>query len=163
MIKISYYQTTKEAMAKVFSNLAEKCYYSNLRVNVFTSNQEDTENLDKTLWTYSKKHFIPHAACYDPLPEKQPIYITHELRSSIESEIIIFVNLSLEDLREISLQNSIFQSKITQKILFIFDETEKIHSIGVKDFLEKNLLVDFSFNSFFHTINGKWEEKLCYS
>jgi DNA polymerase-3 subunit chi len=86
---------------------------------VFTENQDYSENLDRVLWTYSKKHFIPHATCLDPMPERQPVYITHKLTNYNQSEFLIFINASRSTILEAMSQNNLFQSDVVQKILFI--------------------------------------------
>lgn len=157
MIKISCYQTTQEQLPKTFCKLTEKCYYSNLRTNVFTENEDYSQNLDRVLWTYSKKHFIPHATSSDPLPEKQPVYITHDLSIHTKAEIIIFINASQKTILTALSKNGIIQPKIVQKILFIFDEIQKVRSNDINNLLEKSYINDFAINSFKQTKQGAWE------
>jgi DNA polymerase-3 subunit chi len=158
MIKISCYQTTQNQLPKSFCQLTEKCYYSNLKTNVFTENEDYSQNLDRILWTYSKKHFIPHATSSDPLPEKQPVYITHNIKEYNQAEIIIFVNPSQKTILESFSKNSVIQSQVVQKILFIYDDVQKIHSGTIKNLLEKSYINKFVINSFNQTKQGTWEE-----
>ena len=92
MIKISCYKTKQDQLAKAFCQLAQKCYYSSTNTCVITNNSNFTIELDRVLWTYSKKHFIPHATKEDPFPQEQPIYITHSIENPNNSKIIILVN-----------------------------------------------------------------------
>jgi DNA polymerase-3 subunit chi len=158
MIKISCYQTTQNQLPKTFCQLTEKCYYSNLKTIIFTENEDYSQNLDRILWTYSKKHFIPHATSLDPLPEKQPVYITHNINEYNKSKIIIFINPSQKTILEAFSQNSIIQPKLVQKILFIHDEIQKIHSDTIKNLLEKSYINRFVINAFNQTKQGAWEE-----
>lgn len=158
MIKISCYQTTQNQLPKSFCQLTEKCYYSNLKTNVFTENSDYSENLDRVLWTYSKKHFIPHATCSDLQPEKQPVYITHKLKNYNQGEILMFINATQDTLLEAILQDNLFKSQIVQKILFILDDTQKMNSEAIKDLLEKSNIDNFTINAFTQTLQGAWEE-----
>jgi len=157
MIKISCYQTTQNQLPKAFCQLTEKCYYSELKTSVFTENQDYSENLDRVLWTYSKKHFIPHATCSDPLPEKQPVYITHKLINYNQAEFLVFINASRATVLEAISHKNLFQSKLVQKILFIFDETRKINAEEIKFLLDKSDINDFTLNAFSQTLKGSWE------
>lgn len=158
MIKINCYQTTQNQLAKTFCQLTEKCYYSNLRTNVFTENEDYSQNLDRVLWTYSKKHFIPHATSSDPLPEKQPVFITHNVNEYNQAEIIIFVNPSQKTILESFAKNSIIKSKVVQKILFIHDDIQKLHSAAINRLLEKSYINKFVISLFSQSKSGAWEK-----
>ncbi|MDP4709378.1 MAG: DNA polymerase III subunit chi [Rickettsiaceae bacterium] len=158
MIKISCYQTTQSQLAKTFCQLTEKCYYSNLKTNVFTENEDYSQNLDRVLWTYSKKHFIPHATSLDPLPEKQPVFITHNLNEYNQAEIIIFVNPSQKTILESFSKNSIIKSKVVQKILFIYDDIQKLHFDAINKLLEKSYINKFAISAFSQANSGAWEK-----
>ena len=60
MIKVSCYKTIQEKLPRAFCMLAEKCYHNGIKIFVYTNSNEYTVELDKVLWTYSKKQFIPH-------------------------------------------------------------------------------------------------------
>jgi len=92
MIKISYYKTSKDKIPKAFCMLAEKCYHSNISLFVFTNNEKSTTELDKALWTYSKKQFIPHGTIHDPICEKQPILLGEVFRNSNKAASMIIIN-----------------------------------------------------------------------
>ena len=92
MIKINFYQAQSEDLAKTFCKISEKCYYRNLNTLVITQNEDYSNSLDKSLWTYSKKHFIPHATINDPRPNDQAILITTMTENLNNAKIIIFVN-----------------------------------------------------------------------
>ena len=50
------------------------------------------------------------------------------------------------------------QSQIVQKILFIYDDIQKIHSGAIKNLLEKSYINKFVINAFSQTKQGAWEE-----
>ena len=158
MIKISCYQTTQNQLSRTFCQLAEKCYYSDLKTNVFTTNQDYSQSLDGVLWTYSKKNFIPHATNTDPLPEKQPIYITHNIEEYNQAEIIIFINATKPIILETISKQSKIRPQNLQKILFLFDEVQKIQSSEINTLLDKSYIKDFEINSFLQTKQGSWQK-----
>ncbi|MDG1436619.1 MAG: DNA polymerase III subunit chi [Rickettsiaceae bacterium] len=157
MKKISCYQTTQNQLPKAFCQLIEKCYYSNSKTNVLTMSSDYSENLDRVLWTYSKKHFIPHATCLDPQPDRQPVYITHELTKYNQAEFLVFINASQSLILESIAKKDLFQSKIVKKVLFIFDETQKMKEKEIKFLLEKSDIGKFEINAFCQTLKGSWE------
>lgn len=158
MIKISCYQTTQNQLPKTFCQLVEKCYYSDLKTNIFTTNEDYSQSLDRVLWTYSKKHFLPHATNTDPLPEKQPIYITHNIEDYNQAEIIIFVNAAKPIILEAISRQSKIQPQNLQKILFLFDEVQNIQSSEINTLLNKSHIKDFEINSFIQTKQSSWQE-----
>jgi DNA polymerase-3 subunit chi len=158
MVKISCYQTTQNQLPKAFCQLVEKCYYSNLRTSIFTENKNYRDELDRVLWTYSKKHFIPHATSSDPLPERQPVYITEDVTQYNKSEIIIFVKATRDTILKALADKNIAGSKIIQKIFFIFDEAEQTNAGEIKNLLEKSSFKEAMINIFNQTGNGGWQE-----
>ena len=110
------------------------------------------------LWTYSKKHFLPHATNTDPLPEKQPIYITHNIGDYNQAEIIIFVNATKPIILEAISKQSKIRPQNLQKILFLFDEVQNIQSSEINTLLNKSHIKDFEINSFIQTKQSSWQE-----
>ncbi|HJD60653.1 MAG TPA: DNA polymerase III subunit chi [Rickettsia endosymbiont of Degeeriella rufa] len=92
MQQFSIYQTSDELLLKAIFLLIEKCYYSDLKSVVLTVDAEQQEMLNKNLWTYSRKQFIPHGSKVDPQPEKQPIYITDTLQNPNNASVLIIIS-----------------------------------------------------------------------
>jgi DNA polymerase-3 subunit chi len=76
MAIISFYQAQLGNQEKAACQLLEKCYKGDYKVLVRLSNEELQESLNKSLWTFAQKSFIPHGSKNDPDPKSQPIYIT---------------------------------------------------------------------------------------
>ncbi len=156
MIKISCYKTTNDSLTKTFCQLAQKCYNSSLNTCVITDNEQLTEELDRTLWTFSKKFFIPHATDKDPIPEKQPIFITNSIINPNCSSLLIVVNPSTESLLKI-ISEPEFLIKIN-KVLIIFDNDDIINFHHIKNIFIKSHLQITSIDFFQRNINGSWQE-----
>ena len=157
MTEINFYKTQPESLIRILCKISEKCYYSNLNALVITKNRDYSSSLDKSLWTYSKNHFIPHATIDDPLPEKQPILITDKIHNPNKAQIIIFVNPAQQILVESTAQHN--ESMINQmiKIIFILDETNMIQTVEIKNIIDMSKIVYSQINYFIRNIQGTWQ------
>lgn len=91
MQQFSLYHTAEGLLYKTACLLVEKSYLSNAKIVILTPDLEVQESINKLLWTYSRKQFIPHGSKLDPLPERQPVYITHELENPNHANILIII------------------------------------------------------------------------
>jgi len=157
MIKISCYKTKQDLLSKAFCQLAQKCYYSSINTCVITNNSDFTIELDRVLWTYSKKHFIPHATKEDPLHQEQPIYITHSVENPNNSKIIILVNPTENKLLELFSRTSPLEIKTLEKVMIIFDDIQQIQFSEIKALLPKTNITNSEINLFEQSDNGLWQ------
>jgi DNA polymerase-3 subunit chi len=125
MKQFSIYQTTEELLVKGIILLVEKCYHNSLKTVISVSNQELQESLNKTLWTYARKQFIPHGSKFDPMAEKQPIYITSEIENPNDASVLLIA--SLARLEEI-LKNSGYISGF-QRIIITYDDATSLDEL----------------------------------
>lgn len=63
-------------MGKALPKLLEKALASGARVVVRAANDAEVEQLNKELWTYTTKVFLPHGSKADGFADRQPIYLT---------------------------------------------------------------------------------------
>lgn len=157
MIKISCYKTIQEKLPKAFCMLAEKCYHNNIKVFVYTNSKEYTLELDRVLWTYSKKQYIPHSTIHDLLPEKQPILIGSELRNLNNSSNMIIVNASESKILSILLSNEDLLVKKCKRLFFLYDRSTAIPSNNIKNIIAKSSLDSFKFESYIQDDNNSWQ------
>ncbi|MFK7967577.1 MAG: DNA polymerase III subunit chi [Rickettsiaceae bacterium] len=157
MIKISCYKTIQEKLPKAFCMLAEKCYHNNIKVFVYTNSKEYTLELDRVLWTYSKKQYIPHSTIHDLLPEKQPILIGSELRNLNNSSNMIIVNASESKILSILLSNEDLLVKKCERLFFLYDRSTAIPSNNIKNIIAKSSLDSFKFESYIQDDNNSWQ------
>lgn len=87
----SLYHTAEGLLYKTACQLVEKSYHSNLKIIVLTPGVEEQESLNKIIWTYSRKQFIPHGSKLDPFPEKQPLYLTCEFENPNKATMLIII------------------------------------------------------------------------
>jgi DNA polymerase-3 subunit chi len=157
MIKISCYKTKQDQLAKAFCQLAQKCYYSSTNTCVITNNSNFTIELDRVLWTYSKKHFIPHATKEDPFPQEQPIYITHSIENPNNSKIIILVNPTEDKLLQLFSTTNPLEISSVEKIMIIFDDIQQIQFPEIKALLLKGNINKSEISLFEQLDSGLWQ------
>ncbi len=158
MTKISCYHTLTEDLAKTFCKLTEKCYYSNSNTLVITRNDDYSKSLDRSLWTYSKKHFIPHATTEDTRSNEQPVFITTKIENPNDSEIIIFVNAHKEIILESIAKNSKINLNKINKLIFLYDETQKTQNSEIKKIIDTSQIKVSEMNFFIKSPKGLWQE-----
>lgn len=128
MQQFSIYQTSDELLLKAIFLLIEKCYYSDLKSVVLTVDTEQQEMLNKNLWTYSRKQFIPHGSKVDPQPEKQPIYITDTLQNPNNASVLIIISpTNIEKILQAKEYVSDFK-----RIIIITDLSEDLKKLNLK-------------------------------
>jgi len=91
MSKISFYQVMNGEIVKSSCIILEKCLKNNFKTFVQLENDEMKELLNKTLWTFSQKSFIPHGSDLDPMPELQPIYISTKEECAIKANLLMLI------------------------------------------------------------------------
>ncbi|MDR0296581.1 MAG: DNA polymerase III subunit chi [Rickettsia sp.] len=122
MQQFSLYHTAEGLLYKTSCLLVEKSYHNNLRIVVLAPDIEVQELLNNMIWTYSRKQFIPHGSKLDPLPEKQPVYITHQLENPNQASILIII--APFDIQEI-LSNKHYIAHF-QRIIIIYDALDNL-------------------------------------
>lgn len=158
-MRLSYYISNAEKLPKTFCSLAEKSFYAGERVHVITKDEEFAKGLDSVLWTYSKKHFIPHALKTDPHQDSHPIII--DWNSDItthDSNIIFTVNLNTDMVLEVlsSLKSS---ASNLHRLIFLEDEpTVKANSNQLEQILRQSEFGSSDLEKFIQNSNGSWQK-----
>ena len=111
-MEISFYKIKNEMLIKTICQIVEKAYYNNFRININVQNELLENEINKSLWTYSQKTFIPHGSSCDPLPEQHPVYISQLHENLNKANLKIFIN-------NIEICRSDYK-----KIIYIFTDSE---------------------------------------
>lgn len=93
MAQINFYHTNSENLERSSCQLLEKCYINNAKILVKTSGISQMESLNRSLWTFSQKSFIPHGDLNDKVEKDQLIYITYLTENPIEAKNLMLVNI----------------------------------------------------------------------
>ncbi|ABV75571.1 DNA polymerase III subunit chi [Rickettsia akari str. Hartford] len=152
MQQFSIYQTSDELLLKSILLLIEKCYHYDLKSVILTTDADQQEMLNKHLWTYSRKQFIPHGSKLDPQPEKQPIYITDELQNPNNASVLIIISpTAIEKILQIKDYVEVFK-----RIIIITDSPEDLKELTVKinKFTEQENKID----CFTQNLRGTWNK-----
>lgn len=139
-MQVGCYKTQQELIIKSCCKLIERSFDGFKKTLVITMDAENSHTIDQTLWTYSRKHFIPHATIDDPLPESQPVLIAnyHQLQQipHDQSESVVLINLEktalVATLEHLAKNN-------TQKLSIIYDEHYYLQMHQLEDLVRKHL------------------------
>ncbi len=152
MQQFSLYHTTEGLIYKTVCLLVEKSYHSNFRIVVLTPDLDTQESLNKLIWTYSKKQFIPHGSKLDPLPDKQPVYITHQLENPNQASILIIIApFNIKDI----LSNQYYIEHF-QRIIIIYDGLDD-SSVIIKSINELAITTPL-IDCYKQNPNGSWNK-----
>ena len=158
MIQISFYQTESSLYAKTATQLIEKCYHAKIRCTVLMSDNEFCEHLNKHLWTYSQKQFIPHGAASDPLPEVQPIYLTSTIENKNNSSAAIMVNCDVKMMRNVFEDLKKLEKLAFERLILIFGMDDNLTE-GEINIIKQGLLnSQINFDYFKQSASGWTKE-----
>jgi DNA polymerase-3 subunit chi len=100
MSKISFYQVMNGEVIKFSCQLLEKCFQKNIKTFVQVVDDIAATAIDRTLWTFAQKSFIPHAMDTDPMPDKQPIYISSSDKCPINAKGLMLIGIDRLDVKD---------------------------------------------------------------
>lgn len=168
MPEIYYIEAHNQSIGKVFCFLIQQCYYRNLEniennihdsatdatgaireldfpfnLLIIANNDKIRDKLDDLLWTYSKKHFIPHATNIDKNLKLQPICISTEIKNFNNAKSIMFFNISNQNLLE-SITN--MEKNNFKKVIYLFDDNSEIKFQELQEIIKKSYLGNIKIN-----------------
>jgi len=94
MSKITFYQVMNDEIIKSACMILDKCFKNNLKTFVNVSDEDTKKLLNKSLWTFSQKAFVPHGSDEDPDPTKHPIYISTSNECPINASCLMLIGNS---------------------------------------------------------------------
>jgi DNA polymerase-3 subunit chi len=141
---LSIYEiTNQDIFDKTICQIIEKCYSTGQNTLVTLEDDGYKEILNKMLWTFSQKSFIPHASDADMFPEIQPILFCSELKNLNNSKILVSVG------KKIDVNDSDFQ-----KIIFIFSKNNPKHNSELANL--KTSIANNEYKFFIMDEKGNW-------
>ncbi|MDA9008408.1 DNA polymerase III subunit chi [Alphaproteobacteria bacterium] len=78
MPEVRFYHLTRTPLERVLPTLLEKTLERGKRAVVLAENEQQTQDLNALLWSYSERSFLPHGSKAEGDAERQPIWITDE-------------------------------------------------------------------------------------
>jgi|GEM_PF-2294036 len=100
MSKISFYQVMNGEVIKFSCQLLEKCFQNQIHTFVQVIDEISATKLDRALWTFAQKSFIPHAMETDPMPSMQPIYISSNDKCPIDAKGLMLIGVDRLDVKD---------------------------------------------------------------
>ena len=88
-MEVSVYQLTVTPLEKTLPKLMEKVVQGGKRAVIQTTSEERVEELNKQLWTYTTKTFLPHGCAADGFAEDQPIWLTSTSENPNNAEVLV--------------------------------------------------------------------------
>lgn len=89
MADISFYHLHASPLEKALPRLMEKVHQSGAHAQIVAVDDEQVEWLNKQLWTYTTKYFLPHGSYKDKYKEDQPIYLTNSIEDNANGSTIL--------------------------------------------------------------------------
>jgi len=152
MHQFSLYYSTNTSIEKTVCLLAEKSYKNNFKMIILTMDVETQENINKTLWTYSQKEFIPHGSKLDPLASIQPIYITDSLEVPNKATVLMIVNP--DNIIGI-LDNNSYVS-LFDRVIITYDSFSESSLKEITQWINKIKTTDTIVDFYKQTLNNSW-------
>ena len=141
-MKINFYQID-DILYKSIAPLLLKIMEENKKVLIYCQDEQQLNEVDNGLWSFSKTKFLPHGTKKDKIkPDKQPIFITDKIDNSNQADyLVIFVEVEEKFLSQFD------------KIFYFFGSGNLADARKLwKKYKEQN----FSLN-FYKKENNKWE------
>lgn len=97
MTQVDFYILTDQSRANRYAlacRIAEKAWQQGRRVYLHTNSNEESNHIDKLLWSFREGSFIPHSLIEKADPELNPIQIGNGNDAGNEHDVLI--NLAME-------------------------------------------------------------------
>lgn len=92
MTQVDFYILNNASLGSLenFScKLAEKAFKMGHSIHILTCDKDQTDRLDKLLWTFNDRSFVPHTVAGDELAANTPIHIGHNLENVSLNDVLI--------------------------------------------------------------------------
>ena len=117
---IDFYDVIQGNFVPSLVRLLSKAYSSNQRCVFMSPDEERVKIVDKALWTFSTKEFIPHGDKILGFCEKQPIYFTSTFENPNNATVLVLCD-SFDFQRYVD---------VMKRIILMFDaDTEKAETL----------------------------------
>lgn len=143
MVQINFYHLSQKDPEKSACRVLEKCYQNNAKVLVRVSDHAKQELLNKTLWTFAQKLFIPHCSADDEQHDKHPIYITTGKENPIKANMLMLID-TLDGVYE-----------DFERIFVMFTEDSEGFKVAYQKLKTPNNIINY----YTQNAKGVWEQK----
>lgn len=88
-MQIDFYEVMSGNLIPSLVRLLAKIYTSQQKCIFLGPNEDFIKTLDRALWTFSTKEFIPHGDKTLGFPEMQPIYLTSQYENPNNASVLV--------------------------------------------------------------------------
>jgi len=99
MTKIDFYILSSKKAPKhdLFAcKLSEKIYKGGHRLFINTNNEQQSQQIDKLLWTFRESSFVPHSISTSAQEPSDPVQLAHDLEPDQQQQHEVLLNLADE-------------------------------------------------------------------
>lgn len=157
-MRIDFYKCLQNKSKIILTGLLEKAFTDKTKCFVVINNEKEKKDIDKLLWEYKDKSWLPHLTTDDENSDISEIVLSSKFPKSKEdninqSEILCIVNIDYSILPENKFD---FTETNFKRIIFIFDKDFTNTKDKISQ-LKENELKEYTVNYFTQNSNGKWE------
>lgn len=157
-MRIDFYKCSQNKSKIILTGLLEKAFTDKTKCFVVINNEKEKKDIDKLLWEYKDKSWLPHLTTDDENSDISEIVLSSKFPKSKEdninqSEILCIVNIDYSILPENKFD---FTETNFKRIIFIFDKDFTNTKDKISQ-LKENELKEYTVNYFTQNSNGKWE------
>ncbi|WP_372000116.1 DNA polymerase III subunit chi [Tistrella mobilis] len=91
-VEIAFYHLTVTPLEQALPALLERVLAHDWRAVLRAGSAERVKALDSLLWTYDPDSFLPHGSQGDPLPERQPVWLTAGDDMPNDPQVLVLVD-----------------------------------------------------------------------
>jgi len=88
MTRIDFYFEAEDKL-QVACRLSAKAAQQKLRVLIYTTDEAQSQRMDKLLWTWQPTGFLPHCMARNALAAETPVLISHDPEDTPHDEVLL--------------------------------------------------------------------------
>ena len=115
-MEISFYEIISENLVPSLVRLLAKVYASGQRCVFYSPNDDFVKVVDKALWTFSTKEFIPHGDAELGFENLQPIYFTSQWKNPNNAVVLVTDTFDFEKYHDMEKVLVFFEDNSEKKI-----------------------------------------------
>ncbi len=112
----SFYHLINKKLSDVLPKLIEKAYELDKKIKIQTLSDDEVEEINTLLWSYSDTSFLPHGSKKNGSEKKQPIHISAEYKNKNDAKLLFLVNGAKFDETEYDRVFVIFDANIEYEL-----------------------------------------------
>lgn len=148
MTEIRFYHLQKETLEDALPKILVKAHSAGHKAVVRLRDSQEVERINKHLWTFRQRSFLPHGSKADGHAEDQPIWLTDGTDRPNDADVLVLTQSSAVDqVEDYKLCCDLFDGNDENAVK---DARQRW-----KNFKEK----DFKLTYWQQDDSGKWEEK----